>query len=191
MHEHTLKLLIPKEKIEHRVQQLAEQISRDYQDSRLVCIGVLKGAFVFLADLLRRLSITPMVDFIQISSYGAATSSSGSCTIVKPLGCDLTSKDVLIVEDIIDTGTTFRYLGDHIRSKHPRSVKICALLDKQYRRTHDVAPDYCGFVINDEFVVGYGLDCGEAYRWLPDIYVLTDHDTGATDGAEGTARPGA
>ena len=191
MHEHTLKLLIPKEKIEHRVQQLAEQISHDYQDSRLVCIGVLKGAFVFLADLLRCLSIAPMVDFIQISSYSAGTTSSGSCTIVKPIGCDLNGKDVLIVEDIIDTGTTFYYLGDHIRSMYPRSVKICTLLDKQYRRSHDVAPDYWGFVINDEFVVGYGLDCGEAYRWLPDIYALTDHGTGAADGVTGKLRSGA
>lgn len=172
MSEHTLKPLITKEEIEHTVRELALQISCDYRESRPVLIGVLKGAFVFLADLIRHLSIDTIIDFMQVSSYGSDTVSSGMCAVTKDIHVDIRDKDVLIVEDIVDTGATFHFLLEHVRARHPRSLKICALLDKTSRRTDGVTIDYCGFSIGNEFVVGYGLDCDERYRSLPGIYAL-------------------
>ncbi|MCX8043819.1 MAG: hypoxanthine phosphoribosyltransferase [Desulfobacterota bacterium] len=172
MVEHTLSLLIPKEKIEVRVKELAWLISSDYAGRRPVILGVLKGSFMFLADLLRHLTVDPLVDFIAVSSYRNGTTSSGRCFLTKNISCDICHKDVLLVEDIVDTGTTFRFLIGHIRDHAPSSLKICTLLDKPSRRAHAIPIDYCGFTISDDFVVGYGLDCDEQYRSLPGIYIL-------------------
>lgn len=170
MEKHTLKPLFTKEEIQQRVMQLSRQISSDYQNTRPVLIGVLKGAFIFLADLVRHLTIEVTVDFVQVASYGASTISSGKCVFKKDTGTDITGRDVIIVEDIADTGETFQFLTRELLLKKPGSLKICALLDKKARRKHAMTIDYRGFTIDDGFVVGYGLDYNEQFRNLPGIY---------------------
>jgi len=165
-------VLFTAEEIEGRVGELAAQISRDYRDKNPVLVGVLNGAFVFLADLVRRLDIPCTVDFVSWSSYGKDTSSSGVFRIMKDLETNVESKHVLIIEDIIDTGLTLHYLLDNIRSRKPASVKVAALLDKPSRRRIEAKADYLGFQIPDAFVVGYGLDFAQRYRSLPYIAIL-------------------
>jgi hypoxanthine phosphoribosyltransferase len=172
MQQHTLKPLIAKEEIQERVTQLAREIATDYGAAEPVLVGALKGAFVFLADLLRQLTLEAAVDFVQVASYGSATVSSGSCVFKKDISIDIRGRDVLLVEDIVDTGHTCRFLLDRLALKKPRSLKLCALLDKKSRRTAPVAIDYCGFAIDEGFVVGYGLDYNERFRGLPAIYRL-------------------
>lgn len=172
MEKHTLKPLITKEEIQQRIMQLAREISSDYHGAEPVLIGVLKGAFIFLADLIRHLTIETAVDFVQVASYGSATVSSGTCVFKKDISIDIYGRDVVLVEDIVDTGDTFQFLLDRITARKPRSLKICALLDKKARRRKDIIIDYCGFTIDDEFVVGYGLDYNERFRCLPGIYAL-------------------
>lgn len=174
MDDCALQPLISQEKIDAKVRELALRLSRDYNGSSPVCIGVLKGAFIFLADLVRNLSIEPVIDFIQVSSYGSSTVSSGSCTILKDITCDIVGRDVVLIEDIVDTGTTVRFLLEHMSAMHPRSIRTCALLEKKRRRSVDLTIDYCGFFIDNVFVVGYGLDRNEQYRFLPGIYILKD-----------------
>lgn len=165
-------ILLSEEAIAKRVRELGEQISEDYQGCDLVVVGILKGALVFMADLIRHLSIPVIMDFAVVSSYGAATKTSGVVRILKDLDQPIEGKHVLIVEDIIDTGLTMHYLINNLKARKPLSVKVCTLLDKPSRREVDITPDYCGFSIPDHFVVGYGLDYAEYYRNLPQVGVL-------------------
>jgi len=165
-------ILVTEEQIQAKVKELAEQINRDYRDKNPVLVGVLNGAFVFLADLMRYLDLSCTVDFVSWSSYGKDTSSSGIFRIMKDLETNVESKHVLIVEDIIDTGLTLHYLLDTVRARKPASVKVAALLDKPSRRRIEAKADYLGFQIPDAFVVGYGLDFAQRYRNLPFIGIL-------------------
>ena len=167
-----IKVLIPRLKVKKRIGALAGKISRDYKDRDLVLIGVLKGAFVFLSDLIRELKVPASLDFIQVSSYGASTISSGVIKIKKDIDLPIVDKDVLIVEDIVDYGYTLDYLLRFIAHKKPRSVRICALLDKPARRKVKVPIAYKGFTVPDRFIVGYGLDFNEKYRNLPYVGYL-------------------
>lgn len=171
------KVLITPEEIQEKVKELGLTLSRDYGDKKLLLICVLKGAVIFLSDLMRVLDIPVEVDFMAVSSYGASTESSGVVRILKDLDCSIEGRHCLIVEDIIDTGLTLKYLEENLRSRQPASLKIITLLDKPDRRKAEIQPDYCGFTIPDEFVVGYGLDFNENYRGLPGIYVLGDRKT--------------
>ena len=151
---------------------MARLIAADYQGRELVVIGVLKGAFIFLADLVRQLDIPVVVDFIGASSYGAESVSSGTITLTKTLSVEVRHKDVLLVEDIVDTGLTLRHLIAHLESLGARSVRVCAMIDKHERRRAEVPVAYSGFQIGEGFLVGYGLDYNEHYRELPGIYHL-------------------
>jgi hypoxanthine phosphoribosyltransferase len=166
------RVLIDRQRIQDKVRELAARISEDYRGKDLVIIGVLKGAVLFMADLVKNVNIPLTIDFIAVSSYGNATETSGVVRILKDLDNSIKGMDVLIVEDIIDSGLTMRYLVDNLKSRGPGSIKVCTLLDKPYRRKTDVEADYLGFVIEDEFVVGYGLDFAERFRNLPEICVL-------------------
>jgi hypoxanthine phosphoribosyltransferase len=165
-------VLITADQIQEKVKVLADEIATDYRDKNPVLVGVLNGAFVFLADLMRRLELPCTVDFVAWSSYGKDTSSSGVFRIMKDLETNVESRHVIIVEDIIDTGLTLHYLLDTIRARKPASVKVVALLDKPSRRRIDAKADYLGFQIPDAFVVGYGLDFAQSYRNLPFIGIL-------------------
>jgi hypoxanthine phosphoribosyltransferase len=166
-----MQTLLPAEQIQARVRSLADEIRRDHPgELHLVC--VLKGAFVFLADLLRALPDTTTIDFVAISSYGKSTRSSGEVRLLKDLDTGLEGRDVVIVEDIVDTGLTLTYLQDILRARGPRTLRTACLLSKPSRRKVDVTVDYVGFTIEDKFVVGYGLDYGEHYRNLPYIGVV-------------------
>jgi hypoxanthine phosphoribosyltransferase len=164
--------LISRDEIARRVAELAEEIGRDYAGRDLVMVGVLKGAFIFLADLVRSLPFPVVVDFVRLKSYGAGTESAGEILITKDVEEPLQDRDVLIVEDIIDLGLTLDFLRQHLLSHQPRSLKICCLIDKRERRRVEVPLDYTGFVVEKGFLVGYGLDCGEGERTWPEIFVL-------------------
>jgi len=174
MEKKTPAVLIGKDEIARRVAGLAAEISRDYQDRDLVLVGVLKGSFVFLADLVRNLSIPHTIDFIAASSYGSASVSSGTLTITKDISLPLSGRDVLIVEDIIDTGTTLAYLKQVLTKRGALSVAVCAFLDKKERRETEIDAEYVGFTIPGGFVVGYGLDFDEKFRYLPNVCVLEE-----------------
>ena len=165
-------VLVSRERIRRRVRALARQIERDYKGEALHLICILKGACIFLADLLRELRLPVSVDFIAVSSYGKGTLPSGEVRINKDLDASIEDLNVVIVEDILDTGLTLNYLYRILQSRKPRSLRIAALLDKPARRVKEVRVDYIGFKIPDKFVVGYGLDFGEQYRNLPDVCVL-------------------
>lgn len=167
--------LIPvlgKKEIENIITDIARKISEDYKNSDLVLVGVLKGAFIFLSDLSRHLSIPVQIDFIQTSSYGTEMSSSGTIRLKKELEIDIQNKDVLLVEDIVDTGLTLTYLIEYLESFHPKSVGVCTFLDKRERREKNVTVDYACKTVEEGFLVGYGLDYAEDYRSLPGIYHL-------------------
>lgn len=166
------RVLISQEELQKRVRELGAQISADYRDLNPLLLCVLKGGFLFLADLSRALTIRHGVDFMAISSYGNSTISSGVVRILKDLDTDISGRHVLIVEDIIDTGNTLAYLLENLRVRQPASLRICALLTKPARRQVPLHIDYVGFEIPDEFVIGYGLDFAEDYRNLPFIGVL-------------------
>lgn len=166
------KVLITKEQIAEKVKEIGEQISKDYKGKRLLVIGVLKGANVFLSDLIRTVDVPLEIDFMAVSSYGNSTKSSGVVRILKDLDHEVEEKELLIVEDIIDTGLTLSYLIKNLKSRGAKSVKVCTLLDKPERRKVDVELEYKGFDIPDEFIVGYGIDFGEKYRNLPEICIL-------------------
>lgn len=165
-------ILFNEKQIETRVRELGELISRDYSGKNPVVIGILKGSLIFMSDLIRRLTIPLNIDYVAVSSYGRSTDSSGVVRIVKDLDEPIEGRHVLVVEDIVDTGLTLRYLLDNLQSRRPLSVAVCVLLDKPSRRKVDIKPDYCGFEIPDEFVVGYGLDYAENYRNMPFIGIL-------------------
>ncbi|MBN2467835.1 MAG: hypoxanthine phosphoribosyltransferase [Deltaproteobacteria bacterium] len=173
MERKILTILYTKKTIQERVSALAEEIYHDYHPRELLLVGVLKGAFIFLADLARALTLPVSVDFVRVSSYGSLTVSSGMVNILKDVETPLTGKDVIIVEDIIDTGFTTAFLKNEFSKRKPRSLKICTLLDKRLRRRVDLDADYVGITMDeDHFVVGYGLDCAEKYRSLSDIYFI-------------------
>ncbi len=173
MDKYCLNRLLTAEEIASIVKKLADQISRDYEGKELVLICILKGAFMFLSDLIRALRIPVQIDFVRLASYGAGMKSSGVITLTKGIEIPIEGKEVLIVEDIIDSGLTVNYLKDQLSLLNPRSVKVCALLDKKARREVEVNIEYLGREIQDVFVVGYGIDFNEAYRHLPEIYYVT------------------
>ncbi|MCY0878632.1 MAG: hypoxanthine phosphoribosyltransferase [Firmicutes bacterium] len=164
-----LEVLIQAQDIRQRVEQLGQRITFDYQDKDLILIGILKGSFVFVADLARAIDLPLAIDFMAVSSYGMSTQSSGVVRIIKDLDHSVEQKHVLVVEDIVDTGLTLNYIYGHVKARGAASVKICALLDKVSRRQVAVPVHYKGFEIPDEFVVGYGLDVEERYRNLADV----------------------
>lgn len=170
----SLKLVLSREAIHHRVRELAAQISRDYAGQDVVCIGILKGAFIFLADLVRALDFPVEVDFVRLMSYGAGMVSSGEILITKDVEIPLAGRHVLVVEDIVDAGLTLNFLRQHLNNHHPQSLRICCLIDKRERRQVEVPLDYIGFTIPRGFLVGYGLDCGEKFRTLPEVYELVN-----------------
>lgn len=169
-----LKPLITAEQIQARIQELAEQIRAEFGDEPVIAVAVLKGSFLFFADLIRLLGDQVKVDFVQVSSYGDGTESSGIAQIRKDLDINIEGKNVLIVEDIIDTGATLSHLCELLMTRRPKTLKVTALLSKPEARRLDAPMDFVGFEIPNEFVVGYGLDHGERYRNLPYIAVLTD-----------------
>lgn len=172
MSQEKIRVLIPEEKIEDRIVQLAEQISRDYQGETVKLVCILKGSIIFTCELAKRLTVPVLFDFMQVSSYGSCTKSSGSVVIKKELDEDIKGDNVIIVEDIVDSGNTLSQLVPILKAREPKSLKVCTLLDKPDRRTAPIDVDYNGFVIPDEFVVGYGLDYDQKYRNLPYIGVL-------------------
>jgi hypoxanthine phosphoribosyltransferase len=167
-----LKVLITQDEIKQAITRIASDIRRDYKDKQPVLISILKGSFIFLADLIRQIRMPVQVEFIRVSSYGSQMKSTGVVTIMDGLKTPIKGRDVIIVEDIIDTGLTISSVVDYMKRKKPASIKICALTDKPSRRNVPVIVDYVGFTIPDKFVVGYGLDWNEQYRYLNDICVL-------------------
>ena len=167
-------ILVQPTDLEQRVRQLGAEISRDYADKDLLLIGVLKGAIFFLADLMRSIEVPCEVDFMAVASYGSATDSSGVVRILKDLDAAIEGRDVLIVEDIVDSGLTLQYLLRSLNARNPRTLEICALLTKPERRKVELDPRYVGFEIPDKFAIGYGLDYVERFRNLPYVAVLAD-----------------
>lgn len=178
--ENRLRVLIPQEELEKRVAELAAQIDRDYQGRDLICIGVLKGSVFFMVDLLKRLTVPIAVDFFQASSYGSGGAVRGEVRIRKDTDLPIHGRDVLLIEDIVDTGHTLRTILELLRLRGPRSVRLCALLDKASAREVEVPIDYRGFEIENLFVVGYGLDYDERYRNLPYIAVWEPEEPSAS-----------
>ncbi len=173
LREDVAEILISEEQIAAKVAELGARITRDYEDHELTLVSVLKGSLPFMADLMREIGVPVTVDLMEVSSYGGAmTESSGLVRIIKDLSSSIEDRDVLLVEDIIDTGLTLNYLLRYLRGKNPRSLRICTLLDKPARRLVEIPVDYIGFTIPDQFVVGYGLDYGEHYRNLRFVGVL-------------------
>jgi len=174
VHNDIAEILVSEDKIRAKVAELGRQISSDYQHKELVLIGLLRGAIVFLSDLMRQITIPVRLDFIGIQSYGVSTES-GAVRLVMDLETDIADRDVLVVEDIVDTGKTLSYLVENLKARQPASLHVCALLDKPDRRQVPIRVDYVGFEIPDKFVVGYGLDFAEGYRNLPFVGVLKEH----------------
>jgi hypoxanthine phosphoribosyltransferase len=172
MHDDIEEILIPEDALRARIQVLAELVARDYAGKDLLLVGVLKGAAIFMVDLARGISIPLEMDFMAISSYGASTQSSGVVRILKDLDASIDDKHVLVVEDIVDSGLTLRYLLELLENRKPASLRVCALLDKGKAAGSGITTDYLGFTIPDRFVVGYGLDYAQKYRNLPYIGVL-------------------
>lgn len=168
-----IETLISKEELAARVAELGKQIEKDYQGKDLVCVGLLKGSVVFMTDLIKTINLDLKIDFMKVSSYGNGTDSTGVVKILKDVDEEVTGKDVLLIEDIVDTGLTLANVKEFMWKKRPNSIKICTLLDKPSRRKTDVKAEYIGFEIPDAFVIGYGLDYAEHYRNLPYVGVLT------------------
>ncbi|UCG13880.1 MAG: hypoxanthine phosphoribosyltransferase [Deltaproteobacteria bacterium] len=166
------RLVFSAQDIAGQVHRLARQISTDYRGQDLVLVGVLKGAFIFLADLIRQLTIPSQVDFVRLASYGTGTTSSGKVKITADIKLEVRDRHVLIVEDIVDSGLTTAFLREHLLARKPHSLKICTLLDKKERRSIAIQLDYVGLQLDEGFLVGYGLDHNEAHRNLPEIYEL-------------------
>jgi len=168
------KVIVGREEIDEKIAELAAAIDRDYDGCDLILVGVLKGCFVFMSDLVRKLEIPVEVEFVRLSSYGHAKCTSGRVKLTHGIRTPLRDRHVLVIEDIVDTGLTVRFVLDYLGHKRPASLKVCTLFDKPSRRQVELRPDYVGFTIPDEFVVGYGLDCGERWRHLPDLCVLEE-----------------
>ncbi|MEN6374986.1 MAG: hypoxanthine phosphoribosyltransferase [Smithella sp.] len=165
-------ILFSRDEIQRRVGEIASQISTDYKGRELIVIGVLKGAFIFMADLIRAMSIPCKVDFVRVASYGAGQENAGRSVLTKDIETSIKGRDILIVEDIVDTGLTLTYLVNWLKERNPASLKVCAFLDKRRRRKVSFEADYVGFTIDDGFVVGYGLDFNEQARFLPEVYII-------------------
>ena len=165
-------VLITEDEIDRRVRELAAQISKDYEGRKIRMVGILKGASFFMCELAKRITVPVSIDFMQVSSYGGATESTGTVRIRKDLDESIEGLDVIIVEDIVDSGRTLAFLGDFLKSKGAKSIRYCTLLDKPERRVVDLKADYAGFEIPDQFVVGYGMDYDQEYRNLPYIGVV-------------------
>lgn len=174
MSELDLKLLYSQDEIARQVKRLGDEISNDYPDSEILLVGVLKGSFLFVADLVRAIRSPLIIDFVRIASYGSDTQSSGIVEIRKDLELPIKDRDVIIVEDIVDSGQTLESLYNLLLRRGPRSLKICTLIDKTARREVSIRPDYVGFSLDDGFIIGYGLDYAERYRNLPDIHLIQD-----------------
>ncbi|GAB6086824.1 hypoxanthine phosphoribosyltransferase [Alkaliphilus crotonatoxidans] len=169
-------VLLSEEAIIKRNKELGQEISADYQDKKLLVVSLLKGSFIFTADLVRQLTIPVKIEFMTTSSYGHGQESSGVIKIINDVKSDLSGYDVLVVDDITDSGLTMKHVMEHLKAKNPASVKCCVLLDKPERRQVELVPDYLGFTIPDKFVVGYGLNYGDYYRNIPYVFVVTDQD---------------
>jgi hypoxanthine phosphoribosyltransferase len=180
MHDDVEEILLTEQQITERVAELGAQLAGDYQGRDPVLVSVLKGSIIFLADLVRSTPVPLSIDLMELSSYGASTKSSGQVRILKDLSGPIKGRDLIVVEDIIDTGLTLNYLLKYLRDRGPKSVRICCLLDKPARRLAEIEIDYRGFTIPDRFVIGYGLDYDERYRNLPYIGVLRPSVYGAT-----------
>ncbi len=172
MEKHHIDVMIDEAAVDNRIKELGKQISRDYAGREVYLIGILKGSVYFTCELAKRITVPVIMDFMQCSSYGAATKSSGVVKLSKDLDMVITDRDVIIIEDIIDSGRTLSHLKDLLSQRNPASLKICTLLDKPSRRVVDVDVDYTGFQIEDKFVIGYGLDYDQLYRNLPYIGVV-------------------
>lgn len=172
MHKDLCKILITGEEISKRIKEVADEITKDYAGEEVLVVGILRGAVVFYAELVKQIDLDLRFDFMSVSSYGSGTTSSGEVKIVKDISQPIEGLNVIIVEDIIDTGNTLKNLKKLLLTRNPKSLKICSLLDKPSRRKVELEGDYVGFTVPDEFVVGYGLDYQEKYRNLPDIGVL-------------------
>ncbi len=172
MRDDIMETLVSEEQLRARVRELGQQISRDYCGQEVVLVSVLKGSVVFMADLMREIDLHTEIDFMVVSSYGSGTVSTGAVKMLKDIYVNIEGKNVIIVEDILDTGKTLHYIRNLLLARRPSSIRICTLLDKPERRAADIDADYSGFVVPDEFVVGYGLDYDERYRNLPFIGVL-------------------
>ncbi|MCX5849213.1 MAG: hypoxanthine phosphoribosyltransferase [Deltaproteobacteria bacterium] len=172
MVEMSKEILFSRVAIQKRVKEIASQISKDYAGRELVVIGILKGAFIFMADLVREISVPCRIDFARLASYGTGSESSGKVVMTKDIETSIKDRDILIVEDIVDTGLTLQYLVDWLKERNPRSLKTCVFLDKRKRRKISFEANYVGFTIDDGFVVGYGLDFNEQFRFSPDIYII-------------------
>lgn len=167
-------ILVTEEEIQSKVKELAEKITEDYKGKNLILVGILKGAVMFLSDLAKNIKLPLQMDFMAVSSYGNSAKSTGEVRIIKDLEFSVEDKDILIVEDIIDTGLTLSYLTDNLKKRGAKSVKIVTLLDKPERRRVNVPVDYVGFIIPDEFIIGYGIDYAELYRNLPYVAALSE-----------------
>ncbi|WP_418964972.1 hypoxanthine phosphoribosyltransferase [Cetobacterium sp.] len=167
--DYTIEKMISEGELQARIKEVAKEIEKDYAGKNLICVGLLKGSIMFMADLLKNVELDLAMDFMKVSSYHGGTDSTGVVKILKDVDEDLTGKDVLIIEDIIDTGLTLESVKKFLMSKQPKSLKVCSLLDKPSRRKVEMVGEYIGFEIPDEFVVGYGLDYDELYRNLPYI----------------------
>lgn len=172
MHKDLCKILITGEEISKRIKEVADEITKDYAGEEVLVVGILRGAVVFYAELVKQIDLDLRFDFMSVSSYGSGTTSSGEVKIVKDISQPIEGLNVIIVEDIIDTGNTLKNLKKLLLTRNPKSLKICSLLDKPSRRKVELEGDYVGFTVPDEFVVGYGLDYQEKYRNLPDVGVL-------------------
>ena len=171
-----LKVLITREEIERKVAELADELRRDYQDKHPLLIGILKGSFVFMSDLIRKLNIPVEIDFVRLSSYGAGKEPSDKIKQVQGVKTSIRDRHVLVIEDIVDRGRTVRFLLDYLGRRKPASLKLCTMFAKPSRRVTEVPIDYLGFTVPDTFVVGYGLDLDEKFRHLPDLCVLEDQE---------------
>lgn len=169
-------ILCSEEQIATRLRELGAQISEEYKDKNLLIISLLKGSFIFCADLVRNITVPVKIEFMTTSSYGHSEESTGKVKIVSDISSDMSGYDVLIVDDITDTALTMDFVINHIKSKNAKSVKSCVLLDKPSRRKVELVPDYCGFEIEDKFVVGYGLNYGDYYRNIPYVFNVTNED---------------
>lgn len=167
-------IMISEDALKKRIKELGEEMSRDYEGKEVLAIGILKGAVLFLSDLIREISVDTRIDFMAVTSYGASTQSSGIVRILKDLDTSIEGMDIIIVEDIIDSGITLHYLRDYLMGRKPNSLKICTLLDKPERREADIKADYVGFEVGNKFIVGYGLDYNEKYRNIPYITCLEE-----------------
>ncbi|MGA8532008.1 MAG: hypoxanthine phosphoribosyltransferase [Acidobacteriaceae bacterium] len=174
-----LEVLFNRDRIRHRVSEMGRQIDRDYAGEKVVLVGVLKGAAIFLADLARSISVDNTFDFVAVSSYGKEQHTTGAVKLIKDLDHSIEGKNVIIVEDILDTGLTLGFLRNLLGQHHPKTLKIAALLDKPSRRLVKIDADYVGFTIPDQFVIGYGMDFAERYRNLPDICLMPDEVSAA------------